>query len=262
MSSLKDSEEQTSLWLVIPGRWEVAEREVESRGEQVASSHFSNTKASSGNSGWLHKHTQKETHIYTVNILYINRVNSWHSVHMIHLQRVLEMLHHSIYETAVNTSYAFSHTAYKYKLYVNLLTGFINQCLHHIWDFKHTLTHRSGLCGVWGCQGWWAHTVGEEAAWHHPRTPPSTCPPTLSSAPALHTKTQLDGNTENMRHVRHLCLSDIKSYCDFIMWLSCQGVSVKRLTGLTLARSAVCVSKLLQKCVRHLIQNLVLHVVC
>lgn len=52
MSSLKDSEEQTSLWLAMPGRWEVAEREEEeSRGEQVASSHFSNTKASSGKSG-------------------------------------------------------------------------------------------------------------------------------------------------------------------------------------------------------------------
>lgn len=57
MSSLKDSEEQTSLWQVIPGRWELAEKEAGSRGEQVASSHFSNTKASSGNSGWLEANT-------------------------------------------------------------------------------------------------------------------------------------------------------------------------------------------------------------
>lgn len=84
------------------------------------------------------------------------------------------------------------------------------------------LTHRSGLCGVWGSQGWWVRTVGKEAPWHYPHTPPSTCPPTLSSAPALHTETQLGGKTENMRHVGHLRLSDIKSDCDFIMWLSCQ----------------------------------------
>ncbi|TNN43586.1 hypothetical protein EYF80_046249 [Liparis tanakae] len=38
MSSLKDSEEQTSLWLVMPGRWEVAEREAGSRGEQFLGS--------------------------------------------------------------------------------------------------------------------------------------------------------------------------------------------------------------------------------
>lgn len=57
MSSLKDSEEQTSLWQFIPGRWELAEKEAGSRGEQVANSHFSNTKASSGNSGWLEEHT-------------------------------------------------------------------------------------------------------------------------------------------------------------------------------------------------------------
>lgn len=137
MSSLKDSEEQTSLWLVIPGRWEVAERAVESRGEQVASSHFSNTKASSGNSGWLQNQTHTHTHMCIVSILNINTVSSWHSVHM----GVLEMLHHSIYETAVNTSHAFSHITYKYILYANLLTGYVNHWVHHIWDFRHTHTH-------------------------------------------------------------------------------------------------------------------------
>jgi hypothetical protein len=42
MSSLKDSEEQTSP-PAIPG----------SRGVQVANSHFSNINASNGKSGWL-----------------------------------------------------------------------------------------------------------------------------------------------------------------------------------------------------------------
>lgn len=83
----------------------------------------------------------------------------------------------------------------------------------------HMLTHRSGLCGVWGSRGWWVRTEGGGMAWHRPHTPPPACPPTPSSAPALHTETQLEGKTENMRHIRHLCLSDIKPYCDFITWL-------------------------------------------
>lgn len=78
-------------------------------------------------------------------------------------------------------------------------------------------------------------------AWHRPHTPPPACPPTPSSAPALHTETQLDGKTENMRHIRHLCLSDIKSYCDFITWLSSQGASVAQLTGPPARRSAAVV---------------------
>lgn len=63
---------------------------------------------------------------------------------------------------------------------------------------KHMLTHRSGLCGVSASRGWWVRSLGEEMAWHCPRTPPPACPPTPSSAPALHTETQLDG-----KHERH-----------------------------------------------------------
>lgn len=71
MSSLNDSEEQTSLWLVMPGRWVGFDIEVESRGEQVASSHFSKTRARSGNRGWLHthKHTHKVNPIQTPDLI-------------------------------------------------------------------------------------------------------------------------------------------------------------------------------------------------
>jgi len=114
MSSLKESEEQTSLWLVMPGRWAVAESEEESRGEQVASSHFSNTKASSGNSGWLPTHMHTQRHTYTVNTLYINTV----TVDIVYTRYIYRMCYMKLYstvfmkQTAVNTSDGFSCSAW------------------------------------------------------------------------------------------------------------------------------------------------------